>query len=137
MGPYFPFSARVCLNPHHWLAIRMAAEGLDFQQSSNAFLQCGNPTRWQELADSLTPRDLLQCGQNWLAAFTPFLTDQERKQAGCQHRRFFSQVEYGDHLIFPRRAAVEELTQRLFDLNRNIGQPNQITTIFGRRVTKL
>jgi hypothetical protein len=137
MGLYFPFSAWVCLNPHHWLAIRMAAEGLDFQQSSNAFLQCGNPTRWQELADSLTPRDLLQCGQNWLAAFTPFLTDQERKQAGCQHRRFFSQVEYGDHLIFPRRAAVEELTQRLLDLNRNIGQPNQITTIFGRRVTKL
>jgi len=134
MCPYFPFSARICLNQHHWLAIRMAAEGLDFQQNSNAFLPCGNPTRLQELADSLTPRDLLPCGQKWLAAF---LTDQERKQAACQHRRFFSQVEYGDHLIFPRRAAVEELTQRLWDLNRNIGQPNKITTIFGRRVTKL
>ena len=134
MCPYFPFSARICLNPHHWLAIRMAAEGLDFQQSSNAFLPCDNVTRLPELADSLTARDLLPCGQKWLAAF---LTDQERKQAGCQHRRFFSQVEYGDHLIFPRRAAVEELTQRLLDLNRNIGQPNKITTIFGRRVTKL
>jgi len=44
MGPYFPFSARVCLNPPHWLAIRMAAEGLDFQPSSNAFLPCGNVT---------------------------------------------------------------------------------------------
>ena len=32
---------------------------------------------------------------------------------------------------------MEELTQRLWDLNRNIGQPHQITTIFGRRVTKL
>ena len=71
MGPYFPFSARVCLNPPHWLAIRMAAEGLDFQQSSNAFLQCDNVTRLPELADSLTPRDLLPCGQKWLAAFTP------------------------------------------------------------------
>jgi hypothetical protein len=27
--------------------------------------------------------------------------------------------------------------KRLWDLNRNIGQPHQITTIFGRRVTKL
>ena len=71
MGPYFPFSARVCLNPPHWLAIRMAAEGLDFQQSSNAFLPCDNVTRLPELADSLTPRDLLPCGQKWLAAFTP------------------------------------------------------------------
>jgi hypothetical protein len=90
----------------------------------------------QELADSLTARDLLQCGQKWLAAFTPFITDKERKHAGCQHRLFFAQVEYCDNLIFHRRASVEEITQRLLDLNRNIGQPKKITTIFGRKVTK-
>ena len=134
--PYFPFSARVCLNQHNWLAIRMAEEGIDFQQQTNAFLRCSNPARLQELADSLQTGDLLQCGQKWLAAFTPFFTDKERKQAGCQHRLFFSQVEYCDNLIFHRRAAVEELTQRLLDLNRNIGQPKKITTIFGRKVTK-
>src|ERR1044071_2188851 len=134
--PYFPFSARVCLNQHHWLAIRMREEDIDFQQTSNAFLKCGNPTRLQELADSLTARDILQCGQKWLAAFTPFITDEERRHAGCRHRLFFAQVEYCDNLIFYRRAAVEELTQRLLDLNRNIGQPKKITTIFGRKVTK-
>ena len=136
MCPYFPFSARVCLNQHHWLAIRMLAEGIDFQQCTNAFLRCGNPARLQQLADSLTPRDLLQCGRKWLAAFTPFFSDKERKQAGCQHRLFFAQVEYCDNLIFRRRAAVDELVQRLLDLNRNIGQPKRITTIFGRKVTK-
>ena len=72
----------------------MAEEGIDFQQSTNAFLRCGNPARLQELADSLTARDLLQCGQKWLAAFTPFIPDKERKHAGCQHRLFFAQVEY-------------------------------------------
>ena len=136
MCPYFPFSARVCLNQHHWLAIRMREEGIDFQQCTNAFLKCGNPARLQELADSLTPQDLLQCGQKWLAAFTPFISDRERKQAGCQHRLFFSQVEYCDNLIFHRRAAVDELTERLLDLNRTIGQPKKITMIFGRKVTK-
>jgi len=88
------------------------------------------------VSDSLTAGDLLQCGQKWLAAFTPFITDRERRHAGCQHRLFFAQVEYCDHLIFHRRAAVQELTQRLLDLNRNIGQPKKITTIFGRKVTK-
>jgi len=68
--------------------------------------------------------------------FHPFLTDRERKHAGCQHRLFFSQVEYCDNLIFHRRAAVDELTQRLLDMNRMIGQPKKITTIFGRKVTK-
>src|SRR5207302_5212535 len=136
MCPYFPFSARVCLNQHHWLAIRMAEEGIDFNQQTNAFLRCGNVARLQELADSLTARDMLQCAQKWLAAFTPYITDRERKHAGCQHRLFFAQVEYCDNQIFYRRAAVEEITQRLLDLNRNIGQPKKITTIFGRKITK-
>lgn len=136
MCPYFPFSARVCLNQHHWLAIRMREEGIDFQQTTNAFLKCANPARLQELADSLSTQDLLRCGQKWLATFTPFISDWERKQAGCQHRLFFSQVEYCDNLIFHRRAAVDELTERLLDLNRTIGQPKKITMIFGRKVTK-
>jgi len=136
MCPYFPFSARVCLNQHHWLAIRMRQEGIDFQQCKNAFLKCSNPKRLQELADSLTTQDLLPCGQKWLTAFTPFFTSRERQQAGCQHRLFFSQVEYCDNLIFFRRAAVDQFAQRLLDMNRTIGQPKKITLIFGRKVTK-
>lgn len=91
MCPYFPFSARVCLNQHHWLAIRMRQEGIDFWQCKNAFLKCSNPQRLQELADSLTTRDLQQCGQKWLRAFTPFFTPRDRHITGCQHRLFFSQ----------------------------------------------
>ncbi len=87
-SPYFPFSARV--------------ENIDFQQTTNAFLRCRDPKRLQELADSLTPRDLLVCGRKWLNTFTPFFTEKERKQAGCQHRLFFAQVEYCDNLIFHR-----------------------------------
>jgi hypothetical protein len=134
--PYFPFSARVCLNQHYWLANRMREEKIDFRQCTNAFLQCSDPGRLQQLADSLTAKDLLTCGQKWLAYFTPFFTEAERKEAGCQHRLFFAQVEYCDNLIFHRRAALDRLEERLLDANRTIGQPNKITTIFGRRVTK-
>jgi len=134
--PYLPFSARVCLNQHHWLANKLRAQGLDFEQRTNAFLRCSQPEKLQELADSLTPQDLLSCGQKWLAILTPFFKETERRQAGCQHRLFFSQVEYCDNLIFHRRAALDRLTQRLLDANRSLGQPNKITTIFGRKVTK-
>lgn len=141
MCPYFPFTARVCLNQHHWLANRMREEEIDFQQCTNAFLKCGNQKRLQELADSLTTKDLLTCGQKWLAYFTPFFTEAERKDHGCQHRLFFSQVEYCDNLIFHKRAALDTaaldtMEERLLDANRTIGQPNKISTIFGRKVTK-
>jgi len=136
MCPYFPFSARVCLNQHHWLALRMQQEAIVYRQCKNAFLQCSDPKRLQELADSLTAQDLLRCGQKWLTALTPFFTPQERRQAGCQHRLFFSQVELCDNLIFFRRAAVDQFAERLLDMNRTIGQPKKITLIFGRKVTR-
>jgi len=134
--PYLPFSARVCLNQHHWLANRMREEGIDFRQCSNAFVSCAKPDRLQELADRLTPHDLVACGQKWLARFTPFFTASEREHAGCQHRLFFAQVEFCDNLVFHRRAALDNLGERLLDANRTIGQPNKVTTIFGRKVTK-
>jgi hypothetical protein len=65
MCPYFPFSARVCLNQHHWLANGLREEGIGFEKTSNAFLKCGSFARLQELADSLTAKDLLACGQKW------------------------------------------------------------------------
>src|SRR5436190_16515829 len=114
----------------------MREEDIDFRQCSNAFLQCGRPERLQQLADTLTAKDLSNCGQKWLARFTPFFSERERKQAGCQHRLFFSQVEYCDNLIFRRRAALDNLGERLLDANRTIGQPDKITVIFGRKVTK-
>jgi hypothetical protein len=112
-----------------------AGRNIDFGKTSNAFLKCGNFARLQELADSLTPRDLLTCGRKWLATFTPFFKEQERKQSRCQHRLFFAQVEYCDNLIFHRRAALDALGERLLDANRTIGQPDKITVIFGRKIT--
>jgi hypothetical protein len=135
--PYLPFSARICLNQHHWLANRMREEGIDFQQCSNAFMRCARPERLQELADELSARDLVICGQKWLACFTPFFTPAEREHAGCHHRLFFAQTEFCDNLVFHRRAALDKLGERLLDANRTIGQPNKITTIFGHKVTKL
>jgi DNA-binding transcriptional ArsR family regulator len=134
--PYFPFSARVYLNQHHWLAQRLRERGIPFRQCGNAFLNCGDPEALQALADSLTPQDLLACGQKWLAALTPYFTPEERQPAGCQHRLFFAQTEYCDNLIFKRRAALDELGERLFDANRTIGRPDKLTVIFGRRITK-
>lgn len=134
--PCLLFSARVCLSQHHWLANRMREHGIEFKQVANAFLKCAAPDRLQELADSLTPRDLVTCGQKWLARLTPFFTASERERAGCQHRLFFSQVEFCDNIIFRRRSALDVLGEPPLDANRAIGQPDKITVIFGRKVTK-
>ena len=47
-----------------------------------------------------------------MAYLTPFFKESERKSCGCQHRLFFSQVEYCDSLIFHRRAALDQLLKK-------------------------
>ncbi len=136
MCPYFPFSARVCLNQHYWIANRLQQHGVRFRLSTNAFTSCSDPGLLQEIADSLTAHDLARCGRKWLADLTPFFTPRERPQAGVQHRLFFSQIELCDNLVFSRRAAVDRLSEKLMDANRTIGQPNKLTVIFGHRISK-
>jgi len=134
--PYFPFPARICLNQHYWLAQQMRQKGIRFRQSTNAFSQCSDPDALQQLADSLTADDFQRCGQKWLRQLIPFFTPRERRWAGIDHRLFFAQVELCDNLIFSRRAALDRMGERLLDANRTIGQPNKLTVIFGRRITK-
>ena len=57
---------------------------------------------------------------------------------GSAHKPVAStaQVELCDNLIFRRRAALDRMGDRLPDANRTIGQPNKITVIFGRKITK-
>jgi hypothetical protein len=134
--PYFPFSVRICLNGHEWLACRLREEGIAFEQCANAFRTCADPARLQELADRFSPADIEACAHRWLAQLVPFFTERERRHQGFGYRLFVSQVEYCTNLIFESRAALDRLHERLLDLNRSIGQPNKIAMIFGRRITK-
>ncbi len=134
--PYFPFSARVYLNQHAWLAQRMKEQGIRFRSCANALVSCSDPEALQQLADSLRPEDLRTCAQKWLARLVPFFTPHERREGSCWHRLFLAQVEYCDNLIFHRRAALDRLGDRLLDANRTIGQPNKLAMIFGRKITR-
>lgn len=134
--PYFPFSTRICLNQHYWLANKMSHAGIRFQQAGNCFRQCSDPEALQKFADSLTANDILHCGHKWINRLIPFFRAQERRQAGCWHQLFFAQVEYCENLIFRQRTALDELGDRLLDANRNLGRPDKLTVIFGRKVGK-
>jgi hypothetical protein len=134
--PYFPFNARVCVNGHEWLAQRMRRLGITFRQEGNAFLSCSDPELLQQLSDQFSPRHVVACAHRWIGQLVPPFTERERRRGGCGHRLFASQVEYSTNLVFKRRAALDRMSERLFDLNRTIGRPDKLTTIFGRRVTK-
>jgi hypothetical protein len=74
MCPSFPFSARACLNRHHWLANRMRADGMAFCPYTRAFLTCSDSQRLDEPGDSAAAHALWCRGETWPAVPTPFFT---------------------------------------------------------------
>ena len=135
--PYFPFNARICLNQHEWLARRLHDEGISYRKAANAFIQCSKPDRLQQLADSLTASDLEVPIQGWLRELVPFYASTDPNRiTDCVYHLFCSQVEYCTNLIFKERAALDRVADRLLDLNRSIGRPDKLSTIFGHRITK-
>jgi hypothetical protein len=135
--PYFPFNARVCLNQHEWLARRLQEEHVFFRKAANAFIQCSDADRLQQLADSLTPSDVEVPIQRWLRELVPFYASTDPNRiSDFVYRLFCSQVEYCTNLIFKERASLDRVAERLLDLNRSIGRPDKLSTIFGHRITK-
>jgi len=134
--PYFPFNARVCVNQHEHLARQLEREGIPFRQAANAFVQCADPERLQQLADGFRPGDLDRAVQRWLHQLVPFYASEPDRTSDRVYRVFCSQVEYCTNLIFRQRAALDRMADRLLDLNRNIGRPDKLSTIFGYRITK-
>jgi hypothetical protein len=137
ISTYFPFNARVCVNQHEWLARRLADEGVHFGKAANAIIHCAHPEQLQRLADSLSPADLEVPVQHWLRELVPFYASSDPNRiSDCVYRLFGSQVEYCTNLVFSRRAALDRMVERLLDLNRCIGRPDKLSTVFGRRITK-
>jgi hypothetical protein len=130
--PYFPFSVRVCLNGHQWLARQLDHEGIAYRLSDNVFVDCANPDRLQVLSDAFGPQHILAGVEPWLARLLPFFTEQDHRD-GYRHQLYMTQVEYCHNLIFHKAAALDRLFSRVLDANRCIGQPDNLATIFGRQ----
>jgi hypothetical protein len=73
----------------------------------------GDPLRLQQLADSLRVQDLLQCGQKWLAAFTPLLPTRNVIRSHYGHG-FAKQYVRDDRLL-----RTEPATNNVYDYGVN------------------
>jgi hypothetical protein len=129
--PYFPFDIRVCLNGHEYLAQQLSAQGIAFDKRDNAFLDCANPARLQELADAFGPETITAALEPHLAQLVPYFSADERA-AGYRHGLSVAQAEYCHNAVFAQQAALDKLFSRLLDHNRTIGHPDKLAVIFGR-----
>jgi hypothetical protein len=132
---YFPYPAKVWVNGHQWAKRQATREGLAFTELANGFASCDDPAALQAICDRLGPADIQRFFDRWLARIpTPLgLADQA---AGYWWELSMRQIEVSRTLVFdvPRRA--RGFFEALVADNLDLGRPDEVKLIFGRRIRK-
>jgi hypothetical protein len=130
---YFPYPAKVWVNGHEWAKRQALMAGIGFTALSNGFGSCDDPAALQEICDRLQPGTIEVFAQRWLHRLPmPFGT--KDRDAGYWWELSMRQVEVSRTIVFdaPRRA--RPFFEALIGDNLDIGRPENVEIIFGRRV---
>jgi hypothetical protein len=105
---YFPYTAKLCLNGHHWAQRQAAKAGLDFVALDNGFAWCEDQAALQAICDRLDAVAIDDLLRKWLAKLPhPFTADD--RQAGYRYDISILQAEFSTTQVLDR-----PLTGRVF-----------------------
>lgn len=134
-GSYFPYPVKVCLNGHEYLKRQLARRGMAFEPLDNGILSCADQGRLQGLADGLTAAKIERCFRKWLARL-PHPYPATDRAAGYRYQLSILQAECALTQILDRPETGRLFFEQVIRDNLDLGRPDQVQLIFGRRVTK-
>ena len=132
---YFPYNARLCLNGHEYLKRQLAKEGIAFEALDNGILSCADPARMQAIADGLGAEQIDALLRKWLAILPHPFTPADR-QAGYTYDLSVLQAEFALTQVLDRPLSGRLLFEGIIREHLDLGRPDQVQLIFGRRVTR-
>ena len=132
---YFPYNAKLCLNGHEYLKRQLAKAGIAFEALDNGVLSYADPRRLQQLADGLGAAQIDALLRKWLARLPHPFTAADRK-AGYRYDVSILQAEFSLTQVLDRPRMGRIFFEEVIRENLDIGRPDQVQLIFGRRVTK-
>jgi hypothetical protein len=132
---YFPYNAKLCINGHEFVKRQLAKEGIRFVALDNGVMECENPARLQEIADSLAGEKIDALLRKWLARL-PHPFDAEDRAAGYRYQLSILQAEFSLTQVLDRPVMGRVFFEDVIRENLDIGRPDQVQLIFERRVTR-
>src|SRR5215831_91575 len=132
---YFPYNAKLCLNGHEYVKRQLAKEGIAFEALDNGILTCAAPRRLQALCDGLSGAKIDALLRKWLARLPHPFTEQDRK-AGYRYDVSILQAEFSLTQVLDRPLSGRIFFEEVIRENLDLGRPDQVQLIFGRRVSR-
>ena len=132
---YFPYGAKLCLNGHEYLKRQLQQRGIHFEALDNGLLSCADVPAARRISQGLSAAKIDALFRKWLARLPHPYSPKDRR-ACYRYELSILQAEVSLTQIWDRadhgRAFFEELIRENIDL----GRPEQVQLIFGRRMQR-
>lgn len=132
---YAPWSTKFCVNGHEWAKRQLEKKGIAYEALDNGFLSCSQPQKLQEICDRLGPEEIDRVFRKWLRRIPLPLRPQDR-QAGYDWDLSIWQMEVSLTQVFDRPLRGREFFEEIIRDNLDLGRPDRVQLIFGRKITK-
>ena len=132
---YFPYNAKLCINGHEYLKQQLVKRGIGFEALDNGLLSCEDIAYAQRISDELSPAKIDRFFRKWLGIL-PHPFDGRDREAGYRYDLSILQVELARTQILDRPLAGRVLFEEIIRENLDLGRPDHVQLIFGRRVTR-
>jgi len=140
MGPafikvctYFPYPMKIWVNAHEWAKRQAVAAGIGFTELSNGFASASDPAALQDICDRFGPGAVRVFAERWWARLPLPLTAADRA-AGYWWDISMRQVEFSRTIVFTAPRHARGFFEALIADNLDVGRPDQVEIIFGRKV---
>ena len=132
---YFPYTAKLCLNGHHWAQRQAAKAGLGFTAMDNAFAAVDDPVQLQAICGQLGPVQIQALLDKWLAILpNPFTTADT--DAGYRYAISVRQAEFSLTQLLDTPTSGRVFFENVIRENLDIGRPDQVGLIFDRQIVR-
>ena len=133
IGSYFPYPVKVWLNGHEWAKRQASKAGIGWTALANGFASCADPARLQQICDGLGPAQIRAFFDRWLARLPVPLTPADRGN-GYWWELSMRQVEVARTMVFDSPGNGRVFFEALVADNLDLGRPEQIELVFGRKI---
>lgn len=134
-GTFFPYTAKLCFNGHHYAQCQAAKAGIDFEALDNGFLSCADPARLQRICDNLSAKKIDAFARKWLRILPHPFTAADRR-AGYRYDISILQAEFSLTQVLDRPLSGRVFFEEVIRDNLDAGRPDQVSLTFDRRVNR-
>ena len=132
---YFPYTGRLCFNGHEYLKRQAAQRGIAFTALDNGIVQADDAKALQSIADGLGAEEISRFLRKWLDLLPQPLSAADR-DAGYRHECSILQAEFALTQVLDAPRTGRLLFEQIIRENLDLGRPDQVGLIFGRRIVR-